>query len=641
MTLALAPHSGAHLDAQGRMVAASRDVWLRFEEPGALTRAGFVELTYRAGAFDDPVRPVLRFLTPGGVIERILPGPVAGAAIWRGAAPRDATQILISPCAREGRFDFCVESARPMLFREMLTRVRRRRPAKLWSVLLPTLFGFHAEAENAIDWAIGGEPIERFEEWLALRRRDVDASGFDAPRCDWSRGPRFDVIVSGEGEKRSRTLASLERQLYPQWRLVGSSAERGGDFLLALKAGDALEPQALAVVAEEVARRPGAKLFYADEMTGEEGRRAPLFKPDWSPLLESARPYLGRCVFLRRDDFAAGEERDPARAAGKLDGGEIVHIRRLLMRAQGEAPVSGEAQRAAPSPAQAPEPDAAAPARPRGGTEIAASVVVLTRDRADFLGPCVDSVLERSTHPDFELIIVDNGTTQKAALEILRRVSNDRRVTVVERPIPFNYSHFNNDAARLARGRVLVFLNNDTEILSPDWLERLCAQAVAPEVGAVGALLLFPNGRVQHAGVTVGLGQDAGHFEALAAPSAPSWLERNGVAHEIAAVTGACLAVERRKFDAVEGFDGERLPIEFNDIDFCLRLAEKGWRNRYDPAVILTHKESATRGNALLRPLSVYARERDYFRNRWRDVIRDDPYFHPGLSLYARRSALS
>jgi GT2 family glycosyltransferase len=136
------------------------------------------------------------------------------------------------------------------------------------------------------------------------------------------------------------------------------------------------------------------------------------------------------------------------------------------------------------------------------------------------------------------------------------------------------------------------------------------------------------------------MGNTAGHFGAGAPEDAPGWLSRNEVVHEVSAVTGACLAVARRKFMLVGGFDAEHLPIELSDIDLCLRLAEKGWRTRLDPLVRLVHAESASRGGATFRRLHVYAEQTRWLHGRWLNALRDDPYFHPGLSLYDREEAL-
>ena len=402
-----------------------------------------------------------------------------------------------------------------------------------------------------------------------------------------------------------------------------------------MRAGDELLPDALATFTEEAARSPAACILYADELITSENGLWPNFKPNWSPQLEARRPYIGRCAFARVQLVLSARRRFNAvtlksvmsRAALMCAVDEVVHLRRWLM-------VRNEQAKAASSSGET----IATPAR-RGESPLV-SIILLTRDRADLLGPCLDSILGSSTHPRFELVLVDNGTRQKKAVALLEKAAEDPRVRVLTRPGLFNFAALNNDAVRSSSGEVLVFLNNDTVIITKDWLEQLSEQALDPDAGAVGALLLYPDGRIQHAGVVVGLGQDAGHFEALSAPTTPSWLDRTGFLHEASAVTAACMALDRRKFDAVAGFDGQNLPIEFNDVDLCLRLAERGWPARYMPTVRVLHKESASRGNAVLRPLNVYAMERDYFRARWRAIIRDDPYFHPGLSLYSRQIAL-
>jgi len=185
---------------------------------------------------------------------------------------------------------------------------------------------------------------------------------------------------------------------------------------------------------------------------------------------------------------------------------------------------------------------------------------------------------------------------------------------------------------------VLVFLNNDTQILSEDWLTRLVTHAASPEVGAVGAKLLYRNGRIQHIGVVLGLGGHAGHFGAMAVDAEPGWHARNLVMHEISAVTGACLAVQRWKFERVGGFDAIHLPIDLNDVDLCLRLAEHGWSALLDPEICLLHDESASRGRGTFRRLAVYASQRRHFQARWRAWIRVDPFFTLPVPLLPRGS---
>jgi GT2 family glycosyltransferase len=549
---------------------------------------------------------------------------------------------------------------------EMLGLVWSRRPKKLFDIALAAAFGYVAEAENALDWAIGAEPLEDFPQWRLRRERPLDLTGVDETRSDWGQGPSYLVLIEARTapkEAVARTIESLRAQIYEKFSAVvigggelRAQIAREDDarlslfddakpdalrlqrdrFVLFLRAGDALVPNALALVTEELARLPATKLLYGDELIADGAGVTPLFKPDWSPRFDAGRPYLGRSLFLAaaalsqkalpRDE--ADFQHRAREVASGLAKGEIAHLRRWLVTRGADAPATVEPPRAALAASAASAPPSV-------------SIVMLTKDRADLLGPCLDSILTLSTHPRFEVVVVDNGTRQAEALAILDRAAQDARVKVLRRPGPFHFAAMNNEAARHATGDVLVFLNNDTAVLSPNWLERLSEEAVRPETGAVGCLLLYPDGRVQHSGVVVGVGQDAGHFESLQAPDAPSWLDVSRSLREVSAVTAACLAVAREKFFSVGGLDEVNLPVEFNDIDLCLRLGQKGWTTCYAPDVRLLHKESASRGGAAARPLSKYAKERNCFRGRWRGVIRDDPYFHPGFSLYARKAALS
>ena len=177
-------------------------------------------------------------------------------------------------------------------------------------------------------------------------------------------------------------------------------------------------------------------------------------------------------------------------------------------------------------------------------------------------------------------------------------------------------------------------------MLQRNWLKAMVRWAIEPQVGVVGAKLLFPHGKIQHAGVVLGFGGIAGHIYRRLSQGYPGYLAQLTVPHEVSAVTGACMAVARTKFEAVGGFDSENLAIDLNDIDFCLRIAERGWTNVWTPEATLIHHQSATRGIDR-DPFALYRKERAYFVERWSHVIRDDPYFHPALSLYAHDVALA
>jgi GT2 family glycosyltransferase len=247
------------------------------------------------------------------------------------------------------------------------------------------------------------------------------------------------------------------------------------------------------------------------------------------------------------------------------------------------------------------------------------SVIIPTRDGLTMLRRCLDAV-ERTDHTDFEVVIVDNGSREDATLAFLATTAH----RVLRAPGPFNFSRLNNRAVHETAGRYLVFLNNDTEPCDPGWLRSLEEHAQRPEVGAVGAKLLYPDGRIQHAGIAVGIGDLAGHPYRFRREQETPDEVRN-----VSAVTAACLMMRRECFEAVSGFD-ECLPVNSNDVDLCLRLRSHGYLVVYTPHAVLRHFESQTRG---ARALPDDAR---LMTRRWRDVLRSDPYYNPNL-VWPRR----
>ena len=471
----------------------------------------------------------------------------------------------------------------------------------------------------------------------------------DRARTPWAEASPFRVVVlAGDGDAAAlaSTLDSLREQRFPRWkalvvdapspvpvpeeRIAHASAQDAAAAVLAdgswfgvVAAGARLRPEALAIVAERRAREPVARMVYGDEIAGDR----PLLKPGWSPRLASALPALGWAVFAEPSLFT------PAALGGILKGGAWLvpsgvaplALRRILL--EGPAPV------ATPRPQ-------ASPAVPRQKTGNA-TIIVLTRDQPTLLTRLAASIRAKTAPGSYRLVVVDNGDVGGPAAAVLLELANLPEVEVLPRAGPFNFSALCNEAAASSREDVLVFLNDDTEVLSEGWLERLVSHAFQPDVGAVGARLTYPDGRLQHVGVLAGMGGSAGHFGAPAPGDDPGWAGRNTVTHEASAVTGACLAVAREKFEAVGGFDAVHLPIELSDIDLCFKLNARGWQTLVDPAVHLMHEESFSRGGATFRRLDKYGDQRAVFVERWRHVLRDDPVFHPALSLYSWRAALS
>jgi GT2 family glycosyltransferase len=268
------------------------------------------------------------------------------------------------------------------------------------------------------------------------------------------------------------------------------------------------------------------------------------------------------------------------------------------------------------------------------------SIIVPTRDRLDLLRPCVDSVLaSAASYPGpLELIVVDNDSREPATRDYLDQLVQDDRVRVISHVGAFNYSAINNAAARQAQGEVLIFLNNDTQVLTPDWCRELVSQALRPDVGAVGARLLYQDGTLQHGGVLLGVEGVAGHEGICESPLDGGYHGRSQVSRSAAAVTAACLATRKRVFLGLDGgFDELDLQVAFNDVDYCMRVRRSGLRVVYTPFATLYHFESKSRGREI-RPeqQARLQREARFFRQRWGDTSCLDPYYNPHFERYAR-----
>jgi GT2 family glycosyltransferase len=267
------------------------------------------------------------------------------------------------------------------------------------------------------------------------------------------------------------------------------------------------------------------------------------------------------------------------------------------------------------------------------------SIIVPTRDRADLLRQCVESVLSKTCYPDFELLVVDNGSTEPEALEYLASLHGRERVRVLRHDAPFNFSEINNWAVARCDSPLLCLLNNDIEVIDGDWLREMASLACREHTGAVGAMLLYPDDSIQHAGVVLGLGGVANHAYCHQPAGIPGHGARALVAQEMSAVTAACLVVRRSVYEQVGGLD-ERLQVAFNDIDFCLRLRAAGYRNAWTPFARLYHHESATRGaEDTEEKIARFHGEVALMRERWADVLDHDPAYNPNLSLDIRDTA--
>lgn len=447
-----------------------------------------------------------------------------------------------------------------------------------------------------------------------------------------------------------------------------------GEFVALLDHDDELRPHALLEMAEAIVARPDLELVYSDEdkVDAKGYRFDPYFKPDFDPDLLRSQNYVCHLTVIRTDlvrrvggfrvGFEGSQDHDLIlRCTEQLQPGQIRHIPKVLYHwraIEGSTALSrGAKDYASSAGARAVDehlvrrhPGARVEELSHGHYRVRwplpasppkVSLVIPTRDKLDLLRICVDSILAKTSYPSYEVVIVDNQSTDPAALEYLDRIGRDGRVRVLRYDAPFNYSAINNWAIGQCDGEVIGLVNNDIEVISPDWLEEMVSHALRPDVGAVGAMLYYPDDTIQHAGVVLGVHGVAAHRYAGMPRGYPGHGGRAKVAQELSAVTGACLLVRHEVFDQVGGLD-ESLQVAFNDIDFCLRLRQAGYRNIWTPFAELYHRESASRGSEDSEEKQRrFAGEVELMHQRWGTALLDDPAYNPNLSLESRHSELA
>ena len=261
------------------------------------------------------------------------------------------------------------------------------------------------------------------------------------------------------------------------------------------------------------------------------------------------------------------------------------------------------------------------------------SAVIPTRDNADALAICLSGLLNGTDYANIEVIIIDNGSIKQETFDLFE-VAKNKGVKIIRHDAPFNYSEICNLGAKFASGDNLLMLNNDIEVLQKDWLTELVSQVARPGIAAAGAKLLYPDRRIQHAGVILGIGGVAGHAHKLLGCNETGYMARAIVAHELSACTAACLLIDRRVFETVGGFNEKELAVAFNDVDLCLKIREAGYGIVFTPYAELIHHESLSRGfedvpSKVLRAQSEVA----YMKARWGRLLEDDPCYSPNLTL--------
>lgn len=502
--------------------------------------------------------------------------------------------------------------------------------------------------------------------------------------------PRWELCIADDASTKSHVRKLLEHYSKKDDRIRVVYREKNGHIsaasnsALVLATGshvafldhdDMLHPLALYFLAEAIQRCPEVGLIYTDEdkinLAGK--RFAPYFKCDLNYELLLAHNMITHLACYRRNllsalggfraGFEGAQDYDLAlRMIEVLTPEEIVHIPRVLYHWRMISGSTARNSKAKPYAHSAARKAIEEHLRRRGlKAKVSASsdipgchrvqfalpdpqpkvnIIIPTRDRADLVKKCVESIRVRTSYLNYEIIIVDNHSTEQETLRLFDRLRKSN-IRILRDDLPFNFSRLNNRAAASVQGSFLCLMNNDIEIITPQWLEEMVSFAALDDVGAVGARLWYPDGSLQHGGVILGIGGIAGHSHRFFRKAQVGHAGRMMLHQSFSAVTAACLVIRKRIFDEMGGFD-EKLSVAFNDVDLCLRIRQAGYRNVWTPYAEMVHHESATRGyENTSGKVARFERERKLMQQRWGDLLLNDPAYSPNLTLNSEDFAMA
>ena len=447
-----------------------------------------------------------------------------------------------------------------------------------------------------------------------------------------------------------------------------------GEFISLLGHEDELAPFALYECVRLLNQRPQADMIYSDEdrVTDKGKRFGPFFKPDWSPDTLLSCPYTGNLgIYRKKIVDEIGGFRTDYNSAQAYDmvlwfiekTNQIYHIPKVLYHRR-DTPKSAASRAETSAGLLAKKAiedhltrngiagrvvDGLWPGSYRVRRQIIGSplvsIIIPSKDKVDILRVCVNSIISRTDYANYEILIVDNGSTDPKTLGYYHQLEGNPKVRILHYDKPFNFSALNNYAVSQANGEHLLFLNDDTEVMSTEWLSAMLEHSQRKEVGAVGAKLLFPDGTIQHCGIVLGLSPFKGYSVAGQAyygyPDHPGYMGRISIISDNSAVTAACMLLRKQVFKEVGGFD-QNLAFAYNDVDLCLKIREKGYLVVYTPYARLYHHESRTRGyEDTPEKQERFLKEIEYVRARWGPVIdKGDPYYNRNLALDRRDFSL-
>lgn len=586
------------------------------------------------------------------------PGLTAQAVYWRLLGLRlRARGMIARALAHRAETGYAAWIAR---FDRLTAAERARIGAEIagWAAppLISVLMPVHDPEPRVLEAAIRSVRAQLYPVWELCIADDA------------STDPRIPKLIARHAaeEPRIRHLRRVENGHIARATNDALSLASGA-YAAFLDHDDLLAENALFEVAGAVRADPDLELIYSDEdkVDGRGRRFEPHFKSGYDRELLWAQNYVNHLCVVRtetlrrlgglRPGFEGSQDHDLLlRLTEELDGARVRHIPKVLYHwraAAGSGTFSDRALARAEDArlralAEVAERRGARAERgPQGFNRLVrplpappplVSVIIPTRDRAELLAVVLDGLFARTDYPALDVIVVDNGSTEPATRDLFARYVAEPRFRVLPAPGPFNFSDLSNRGAAAARGSLLLFLNNDIEVLEPGWLTELAAIASDPEIGAVGAKLLYPDGTIQHGGIVLGIGGIAGHSHLGLPGGEPGYFARMVLSQEVSAVTGACLAVRTNVFSQVGGFDAAHLAVAFNDVDLCLKIRAAGYRIVWTPHARLVHHESKSRGaEDTPEKRARFEAESRVMRERWGPVLRADPYYNPNLSRTA------
>lgn len=440
-----------------------------------------------------------------------------------------------------------------------------------------------------------------------------------------------------------------------------------GDYIGFLDHDDEIAPFALYEIVKLLNKHPEADVVYSDEdKINTFGKRfSPYFKPDWSPDLLLSHMYTCHFSIYRKSlvekigrlriGFDGAQDYDLVLRFTELTQ-KIFHVPKILYHwrvhrhsTAGNANskiYAHEASYKAIKEALMRRNEKAIVEKikempgnyivhfiPRNNNFI--TIIIPTKDKHELLNMCLSSIFNKTNYNNYEILIIDNNSAEKETFKTFEKWKSYKPdyIRIERLELPFNFSKLNNHAAKIAKGNILLFLNNDTEVISDNWIEEMVGQAERKTTGCVGAILYYPDNKIQHAGVVLGIGGVAGHAFRHFSANSIGYYGRAVLISNYSAVTGACMMVKRSIFEEIGGFD-ENLPVAYNDVDFCIRVRNKGYFNLVLPQVKLYHHESKTRGYDD-RPENIkrFQRDKDYIQKKWGNVLYNDPFYNPNLTL--------